>query len=289
MNNRLTVERIRMTPDIVFRTELRLGDVRLAEDCHIPEDMAEDRRAVGGILSDHLTQMFHGYACDLVRRLEEESRGTFDNSRSEEIGIRWHRYNALPPITSPPTTATEVTAQNIADFLAYNQALRNRVMDEQMNRYYRAYMMGVDLGSDAKSANDDREKKAMELLADKIGKEKYKQLQDKGYFEEQGKYGIVRFHKDTQGGVCLLERKKYGNTERVVEWSLCVQSQAADLPKGDVILSRWMEWKQDEDKFLDTANFRSVTTRDEATAGRDGEIRHGLGAFGRLLLGNVGT
>lgn len=110
----------------------------------------------------------------------------------------------------------------------------------------------------------DKNQRAMDLLKSKIGEEKFNQLNVMGFFEEQGKHGTFRFHLNTPGGVSLIERKKYGNTAREVEWMLCVQSMAPDLPKGDVILSRWMEWKADEDKFLDTANFRGVKTRDEA-------------------------
>lgn len=116
--------------------------------------------------------------------------------------------------------------------------------------------------------NPDADKRAMKLLASKIGFRKMRQLKKKGYFEEQGIHGKFRFHLNTQGGVSLIERRKLGNTPREFEHILCVQSMAPDLPKGDVILSRWMEWKADEYKFLDTANLRETNTRDEATQGR---------------------
>ena len=82
-----------------------------------------------------------------------------------------------------------------------------------------------------------------------------------GYFTEQSKHGEIRFHLNDSGGVSIVEKKLHGTKERILEWKLCVQSQAKDLPLGDVILSRWMEWKANEDKFLDTANFTYVSMK----------------------------
>ncbi len=108
-------------------------------------------------------------------------------------------------------------------------------------------------------------RRAMALLARKIGKVRYRDLKKKGYFEEQGKHGIYRFHKNKPGGVTFIQKIIIGGLkERPVQWDLCVQSQAEDLPPGDVILSRWLEWKADEDRFLKTANFRNISTVDEA-------------------------
>jgi hypothetical protein len=132
---------------------------------------------------------------------------------------------------------------------------------------YERYI-GAYWGEGPKQKKPDVDKRAMKLLSSKIGWKKMRQLKKKGYFEEQGKHGLFKFHMDKQGGVTFIEEKKYGNTTRKIEWSLCVQSAVADLPKGDVILSRWMEFKADEDKFLDTANFRSVSTADEAVTRR---------------------
>ena len=168
----------------------------------------------------------------------------------------------------------------------YHQQMYNSQYAQQQqamseNYLQQMYGMGNNLGALAnvfapgsmyetynKPKQSDKDKKAMKLLSSKIGWRKMRHLKKKGYFEEEGKHGKVRFHLNTSGGVSLIEKKKFGNTERELEWSLCVQSVASDLPKGDVILSRWLEWKADEDKFLDTANFRSVKTRDEAIQGR---------------------
>lgn len=112
---------------------------------------------------------------------------------------------------------------------------------------------------------DTPKRRAMALLARKIGKARYRDLKKKGYFEEQGRHGAYRFHRDKQGGVTFIQKIKVGALkERTVTWDLCVQSMANDLPQGDVILSRWLEWRNDEDKFLETANFRNIRTGDEA-------------------------
>ncbi len=112
---------------------------------------------------------------------------------------------------------------------------------------------------------DTPERRAMSLLARKIGKAKYRNLKKLGYFEEQGIYGTYRFHKNKEGGVTFIQKIKVGGLkERPVMWDLCIQSQASDLPPGDVILSRWLNMKADEDNFLETANFRKIRTMDEA-------------------------
>jgi hypothetical protein len=102
---------------------------------------------------------------------------------------------------------------------------------------------------------------AMKLLESKIGAKKFNSLKTRGYFNEKCKYGTLRFGWT---GVVLRETKTYGTKSRVLSWTLCVQTVVTDLPAGDVILARWMAWKADEDKFFDTANFRSVKTIDEA-------------------------
>ena len=113
---------------------------------------------------------------------------------------------------------------------------------------------------------DTPERRAMSLLARKIGKARYRSLKKVGFFEEQGRHGVYQFHKDKQGGVTFSQKISVGGLkERTVSWDLCVQSQAPDLPNGDVILSRWLEWRADEDRFLETANFRNIRTSDEAT------------------------
>jgi hypothetical protein len=113
-----------------------------------------------------------------------------------------------------------------------------------------------------------KDAKAMKLLKSKIGRVKFLQLRKKGYFEEQGKHGTYRFHLDNPHGITCIKHIKFGRKERPLEWDLCIQSSVPDMPKGDIILSRWMEFKADENKFIKTANFRNVRTVDEATNDR---------------------
>jgi hypothetical protein len=111
---------------------------------------------------------------------------------------------------------------------------------------------------------DKINEKAMSLLKEKIGKVKFKSLEKKGYFEEKGKYGKYRFYKNDPSGVRFIQEIDAGGKKRPLEWTLCIQSSIADMPKGDVILARWMEFKADEEKFRKTANWRDVRTKDEA-------------------------
>jgi len=109
-----------------------------------------------------------------------------------------------------------------------------------------------------------KEKKAFKLLKEKIGKKRWKQLKSKGYFEETSKHGVYRFYKHDMSGVRFIQEVDAGGKKRPLEWTLCIQSTVSDMPKGDVILARWMEFKADEEKFRKTANWRNVKTDDEA-------------------------
>jgi len=112
---------------------------------------------------------------------------------------------------------------------------------------------------------DKTEKKAMRLLASKIGWRKYKRLKKYGYFKHEGKHGRYKLWLNDPSGVKLNQVHKIGDKVRTLRWVLCVQSEVGNMPKGDVILSRYMELVTDEDNFIKTANFREVTTNDEAT------------------------
>lgn len=108
--------------------------------------------------------------------------------------------------------------------------------------------------------NDPVKKRAMKLLAKKIGFRKFRSFRKKGYFEEKGKSGIFRFHNNDAGGVSIISKV----AGRDVEIKLCIQTMASNLPKGDVILSRWLEWKNDEEKFLKICNFTSAHVENES-------------------------
>lgn len=106
-------------------------------------------------------------------------------------------------------------------------------------------------------------RKSLELLKSKIGDDKYNNLITNGFWQEQGKEGIYKFYIDKEKSVTLTQIHKFGNKQREVEWTLCVQSSVKDLPIGDIVLARWLEWKVDEIKFLEACNFRNITTNDE--------------------------
>ena len=111
---------------------------------------------------------------------------------------------------------------------------------------------------------DKIQSKAWQLLEEKIGKKKFNQLNKQGYFTEKGKHGTYHFYKNDMSGVRFIQNVNVGGKKRPLKWTLCIQSAVADMPKGDVILSRWMELKADEDQFQKTANWRDVSTKDEA-------------------------
>ena len=118
------------------------------------------------------------------------------------------------------------------------------------------------------AARAKADKKAWELLQRTIGKKLFRDLEVKGYFEVDGKCGSYRFHKDKPGGITFIERRQYGERIVPVVFDLCIQSQSTDLPDGDVIVSRYLTWKEDEEKFLQIANFRAATLRHDEAKGR---------------------
>ena len=183
----------------------------------------------------------------------------------------------IPPFTFMPwsiITGTNATAQTpqvqqniqaqVDLFQAQAEVFRVQIDTYILNNIYGTSIINPITINDFTLAKNYRKDTILHesnlILLKKIGVRKFRQLRKKGYFEELCKYGILQFHGD---GAKLIESRKYGNRERKLEWKLCIQSLRPDLPKGDVILSRWLEFKADEDKFFDTANFRSVTSKDE--------------------------
>lgn len=153
------------------------------------------------------------------------------------------------------------------------QAQRSDYWRRNWQEAYRQQLMGDTQGVNhgfisgnwgQNKKKDDITRKSMALLYKAIGKARAKQFKKFGYFDAKGKHGTYRFMRDDPGGVKLIEKKKYGPVERELQWSLCIQSSKADMPKGDVILSRYLDFLANEDAFLETANFRAVTTKDEA-------------------------
>jgi hypothetical protein len=117
--------------------------------------------------------------------------------------------------------------------------------------------------------------KALRTLARKIGWRKYRQLRTFGYFEEKGKYGTYRFLCNGSMKTRLIQRISIGPKKRTITWKLCVESKVK-LPEPDIMLMRWLEVKADEDRFIKTANFRSVYTCDEFEERDEEETNHDL-------------
>jgi len=184
-----------------------------------------------------LASMIHGSVLDdtmenIVRIFRNEGNN-WDNTRSLEPARR-------PGVTAPPHGSTLTRADT------------------------ERAIMGIPISS----PKPDVSKKAWQLLKQTIGDKRFRDLELKGYFEVQGKRGVYRFHKNKQGGVTFIEMRQYGERIVPVEFDLCIQSQAVDLPDGDVILSRYLTWREDEETFLQIANFRRAVIVDEAKVRR---------------------
>lgn len=249
LNGAFQIEKLTDTASLQdrYRMYLEVGGVRHGVDSRVTFDTDDPQEIKERLFRPMIAALLNHVEARLVNALDRlyAETETFDSTAENERRAQVERARRGMAISPPP-----------ASFISDEDWFRRQ-----------ARRVGQRT-TQLMQQEDKKNNRAMSLLKSKIGEKKFKQLEQKGYFEEQGKHGTFRFHKNTQGGVSLIERKKYGNTEREVEWTLCVQSMAPDLPKGDVILSRWMEWKADEDKFLDTANFRDVRARDEATQGR---------------------
>lgn len=120
----------------------------------------------------------------------------------------------------------------------------------------------------AKSKKQLPDEKAMELLKKQIGDVNYHALMHKGYFTFLGRYGLYYFHRRKDAGVELQQDIIIGPKTRTVKWGLCVNSVIETMPLGDIILSRYLECKNNEDNFIKTANFRNAATEDEYDAHR---------------------
>lgn len=280
LNGAFDIEKLRYEHDLTTRYRMQLcvgtGEGFRAE--FSVDDIQEDERSLREMITLSVDSLLNHLRETMLRELDELYRRTGDyystaEQRVQEDLGRLQSAAMMAQSQSAQQNQLSQMAMEMQRQNEYNNALARGIGNLNFSaEAYRRMIIGnwgeVAARPTQPQPPPDRDERAMKLLSSKIGWRKMRQLKKRGYFEENGKHGVFRFHMNTQGGVSLIERKKYGNTEREVEWTLCVQSMAADLPKGDVILSRWMEWKADENKFLDTANFRSVHARDEATQGR---------------------
>ena len=110
--------------------------------------------------------------------------------------------------------------------------------------------------------NANAEIKAMTLLKKKIREEAFIKLVALGYIEVKGKYGLYKVNDNT----VILERfDKIGKKIRPLFYTLCINTskKIGYIPLADKILSLYLSIKENEDKFIDIANFRNVSTSDE--------------------------
>jgi hypothetical protein len=164
----------------------------------------------------------------------------------------WERRMASP-LRDPELTATDVDE--------YFEGLRTR-MGEALMHGMGPRIMGIDKAS--RPERNTPERKAMALLYKKLDKGQRIKLRKVGHFDYRGKAGRYIFKLDDMSGVRLITTQQLGGREIKTTYTLCIQSQVPDMPKGDVILARYLECRADEDKFLATCNFREAHTPDEA-------------------------
>ena len=110
--------------------------------------------------------------------------------------------------------------------------------------------------------NDEAEIKAMLLLKKKIGEKQFIKLVATDHFEIKGKYGTYALN---WGSILLQRFDKIGKKTRPLIYTLCINTspKIGYLPKGDKLLSLYLDITENEDKFIETANFRNVQTTDE--------------------------
>jgi hypothetical protein len=259
----ISMERINIgdTANISYRGLLRTNEEEITAEASVPvprdTDQSSHDRQRRQCIRAVINKLLRRYKKMRVRELTErrQAEETSDNSGVDEVNAARYIYEIHQ--TRPFSTNAE------------RSALMTRWLQEIMASYHNGdHQVFYDshFANEFRAKRDTPERRAMALLARKIGKIKYRSLEKNGWFEEHGRYGTYRFHKMDAGGVTFIQQIKVGGLKaRPVMWDLCVQSQSPDMPKGDVILSRWLVMKADEDKFLETANFRNIHTVDEST------------------------
>jgi hypothetical protein len=142
--------------------------------------------------------------------------------------------------------------------------IRERIHGDWNTEFERRQMQIMGWDKAARPERNTPERKAMALLYKKLHPIQRNLLKNEGRFCHKGKAGHYQFMLNDMSGVRLLTTQMLGGREIRTTYTLCIQSQVHDMPKGDVILARYMECKADEDKFLATCNFREAETPDEA-------------------------
>jgi len=111
--------------------------------------------------------------------------------------------------------------------------------------------------------------KALTLLKGIIGEELFIRLIASDFLEIRGKYGTYEIYRN--GAIHLKRQDIIGNKIRPLEYRLCIEigNKEKSLCEGDRILSLYFSIINDEEKFIETANFRNVSTIDEYTGRND--------------------
>lgn len=111
-----------------------------------------------------------------------------------------------------------------------------------------------------KSDNEQANLKAYKGLRENIGEDAFMDLVANKRIFVEGKYG--RWEIRMNGKFLLHQEVTIGPKKRPLVWDLCVSTKES-LPEADEILALWLSVKHDEEKLIETTNFRSVKTRDE--------------------------
>lgn len=281
---------------------------------------AEERHAIKRTIeegAEMLLRDIQHYFREAIARAER-APGVFDNTMGP---VHINPLEAVPPMPSVPSDAVDALARTA---LQYGQAISitpamlgepdprahttateaavnstRRVVNiprrhgfrramERPDAFMRLMMGTFDLDKDEE--REAIEKKAMGLLRIRISRAQWKSLMENGYFDHKGEHGTYRFLQHDASGVRLIQKHKIGRKTRTLSWTLCIQSQAPNMPKGDVILARYLAVKNDEEGFLETANFRNVETQDEAVTSWMPGLLLGMNPFResfRSLLPNI--
>ncbi len=121
----------------------------------------------------------------------------------------------------------------------------------------------IETGRPMQSArNEEAEIKSFTLLKEEIGEEKFIKLVALDYVEVGGKYGKYQIYR--QGDIALHKTDTIGRKTRPIIWKLCAMfPDSRRLPTGDKLLGLILSIKNDEDKFIESVNFRFIETIDE--------------------------
>lgn len=291
----LRIERITIddTNEVRYRISVRLQDnsrgVASGQSVDFQRELRVPRPFTPGSEEVALRSGINAFAEEIKHAMLQDmemartEHGTFDNtlrerenreSRARELQVRMMQAapGLAPHLVESFMGGLEVSrggSQLSQHRLAEAQQRLNQLSSERLRHLHGHYFAPDDEEAQEKrTKKKEIEEKAWSLLKEKIGEERWQQLEGKGYFEVERFHGTYRFYKHDSSGVRLIEDREFGKYKtRRLEWVLCIQSAVSDMPLGDIILARYLSMMNDEDEFLKTANIRQVKTKDEAIMG----------------------